>query len=94
MTKVQDLEVKEKELNSIKEIKPEFEKAKTRLSAQETEIDKLKDVIAELTKDKEALKEELETEREEKAEVMVDKSLFINLYHATFPLICFHETVN
>ena len=69
LTKVQDLEVKEKELNVMKEIKPEYEKAKTKISALESEVEKLKEIIGGLSKDRDALKEEIEYEREEKNEV-------------------------
>ena len=66
---MQDLEVKEKELSVMKEIKPEYEKAKARISSLETELDELKVIIAGLVKDKEILKEEIDNEREEKKEV-------------------------
>ena len=72
LIKVQDLEIKEKELNVMKEIKPEYEKAKTRISTLENELVKLKEIIVELTKTKDSLKEEIENEREEKNEVIYE----------------------
>lgn len=67
-TKVQELELKEKELGVLKGIKPEYEKAKTKIAGLESEMEKLRELVADLTKEKGELKEEIENEREEKSE--------------------------
>ena len=63
------MELKEKELLALREIKPEYEKAKTMIATLENELNGLRENIAELTKEKEALKAEIELEKEEKNEV-------------------------
>ena len=65
------MEVKEKELVELKGIKPEFEKTKTKVVSLENELNELREKIAEIMKEKDAVKAELETEREEKNEVCI-----------------------
>ena len=65
------MEVKEKELVELKGIKPEFEKTKTKVVSLENELNEFREKIAEIMKEKDAVKAELETEREEKNEVCI-----------------------
>eukprot|EP00794_Sanderia_malayensis_P004645 gene4645-5253_t len=67
-TKVQDLEVKEKELVELKEIKPEYEKAKTKIVGLDKELEQLRQRINELLKEKDQAKIELDAEKEERKE--------------------------